>query len=112
MTSQTFTQEQMEAAICAAFASPIRILILKALNKEPRDVSQLAKELHLSHGAVSQHLKILRTQELVTSVHQGTNFHQYHLADQRAIQVLDIVSSFLHDQVTKRASLMNRAGGS
>ncbi len=112
MTSPPFTQEQMEAAICAAFASPIRIRILKALNKGPLDVGQLASELQLSRTAVSQHLSILRTQELVRLVQRGVSLHQYHLADQRAIQILDIVNAILHDQVTNRANLVNREGSS
>src|SRR5512144_498080 len=99
MISQTLAQEvsQMEADLCSAFADPTRILILYALDEKPCNVGELANELQVSQPTTSRHLKILRDRGLVTTIRQGTNA-QYHLADKRFIQALDILRSVMRDR--------------
>ncbi len=108
--SQTLTQEisQMEADLCSAFADPTRILILYALDEKPCNVGELANELQVSQPTTSRHLKVLRDRGLVTTVRQGTNI-QYHLADKRLIQALDILRSLMRDRIAYRANLMDKA---
>jgi DNA-binding transcriptional ArsR family regulator len=109
MISQTLAQEvsQMEADLCSAFADPTRILILYALDEKPCNVGELATELQISQPTTSRHLKILRDRGLVTAIRQGTNV-QYHLADKRFIQALDILRSVMRDRITYRANLMDK----
>jgi ArsR family transcriptional regulator len=109
MISQTLAQEvsQMEADLCSAFADPTRILILYSLDEKPRNVGELAAELQISQPTTSRHLKILRDRGLVTTIRQGT-IVQYHLADKRFIQALDILRSVMRDRITYRANLMDK----
>jgi DNA-binding transcriptional ArsR family regulator len=109
MISQTLTQEvsQMEADLCSAFADPTRILILYALDEKPRNVGELAAELQVSQPTTSRHLKVLRDRGLVTTVRQGTNI-QYHLADKRLIQALDILRTLMRERITYRANLIEK----
>jgi DNA-binding transcriptional ArsR family regulator len=112
MVPQLIAQEilQMQADVCAALAAPARILLLRTLNEKPSGVGELSRDLHLNQSTVSRHLRILRELGLVTTVHKAANV-QYAVADQRLIQILDIVNSIVHDRVTYRASLMDRVGG-
>lgn len=110
MISQTLAREvsQMEADLCSAFADPTRILILYALNESPRNVGELADELEIPQSSTSRHLKVLKDRGLVVTVRQGTSV-QYHLADPRLIEALDILRSILRDRIAHRANLMDEA---
>lgn len=94
---------QMQAELCASFTDPTRILILYALDEQPRNVGELAQELNIPHSTASRHLKILREHGLVTAVRQGTVV-QYRLTDPRLIQALDILRAMLRDLINNRAS--------
>jgi ArsR family transcriptional regulator len=108
MIEQSLAREvsQMEADLCSAFADPTRILILYALNDAPRNVGELAEELDIPQSSTSRHLKVLKDRGLVRTVRQGTSV-QYHLADPRLIEALDILRSILRDRLAHRASLMD-----
>ena len=105
--SQTLTQEvsQMEAELCSAFSDPTRILILYALDEQPRSVTELTVELNLAQPTTSRHLKVLRDRGLVVAERQGTSM-LYKLADRRLIDALDILRTVLRDRIMHRANLI------
>lgn len=107
MLVQTLTQEtsQLEANLCSAFADPTRIHILYALNKQPRNVTELAHDLGSTQPTMSRHLKILRDHGLVQTTRQGVSI-TYTLADTRLIKALDILRTILHDNLTANATLV------
>ena len=109
MSTLAHDAAQMQAGLCTAFADPTRILILYVLDEKPRNVSELAAELNLSHSTTSRHLKVLRDFGMVTSDRQGTNV-QYQLADPRLIQALDILRSVMRDWIANRATLLESSG--
>jgi ArsR family transcriptional regulator len=105
--SSTLTQEvsQMEAELCSAFSDPTRILILYALDEQPRSVTELTVELNLAQPTTSRHLKVLRDRGLVVAERQGTTM-LYKLADRRLIDALDILRTVLRDRIMHRANLI------
>ncbi len=105
---QPLTQEvsQLEANLCSAFSDPTRILILYALNEQPRNVTELVNELAANQSTVSRHLKVLRDHGLVRTARQGTCV-TYALTDKRLISALDILRAVLRDSLASRASLIN-----
>ena len=107
MISQTLAQEvsQLEADLCFALADPTRILLLYALDEQPRNVTELTQELNITQPTASRHLKILRDRGLVRPNRQGVVI-QYELADRRLIQALDLLRSVLRDRIAYRANLM------
>lgn len=107
MISQTLAQEvsQLEADLCFALADPTRILILYALDEQPRNVTELTQELNVTQPTASRHLKILRDRGLVRPNRQGVVI-QYELSDKRLIQALDLLRSVLRDRIAYRANLM------
>lgn len=107
MISQTLAQEvsQLEADLCFALADPTRILLLYALDEQPRNVTELTQELSITQPTASRHLKILRDRGLVRPNRQGVVI-QYELNDKRLIQALDLLRSVLRDRIAYRANLM------
>jgi ArsR family transcriptional regulator len=107
MISQTLAQEvsQLEADLCFALADPTRILLLYALDEQPRNVTELTAELNIPQPTTSRHLKILRDRGLVRAKRQGVVI-QYELGDRRLIQALDLLRSVLRDRIAYRANLM------
>jgi ArsR family transcriptional regulator len=107
MITQTLRQEVslLEADLCSAFADPTRILLLYALNEQPRNVTELTNELGVPQPTTSRHLKVLRDRGLVHTTRQG-NTVTYRIADPRLIQALDLLRSVLRDRIQYRATLM------
>jgi ArsR family transcriptional regulator len=105
--SQSLTQEvsQMEAELCSAFSDPTRILILYALDEQPRTVNELTVELNLAQPTTSRHLKVLRDRGLVVAERQGASM-LYKLADRRLIDALDILRNVMRDRIMHRANLI------
>jgi len=107
MVTPTLRQEisQLEADFCFALSDPTRILILYALNGNPRNVTELTHELGLNQPTTSRHLKVLRERGLVNTVRTGTTV-TYHLSDQRLVQALDLLRNVMRDRLAHHASLV------
>jgi DNA-binding transcriptional ArsR family regulator len=95
----------LHAEVCSALADPSRILILYALSEKDYTVSDLVAALGQPQPTISRHLKVLRDRNLVTAVRQGMNV-EYHLADRRLIEALDLLRGVMRDRITHRASLV------
>lgn len=59
--------------VLEALADPTRRAILELLREGPHTVNELAAEMPVSRPAVSQHLAVLRTANLVDMDRQGTS---------------------------------------
>jgi DNA-binding transcriptional ArsR family regulator len=97
---------QLHAEICAGLADPNRIMILYTLAQSPRNVTEICNELEMPQPLISRHLKVLRERGMVTTERRGTVI-VYTLADQRLIQALDLLRAVMHDNISKRAKLVN-----
>jgi ArsR family transcriptional regulator len=97
---------QLHAEICAGLADPNRIMILYTLAQSPRNVTEICNELEMPQSLVSRHLKVLRERGMVTTERRGTVVI-YSLGDQRLIQALDLLRAVMHDNIAKRAELVN-----
>ncbi len=97
--------ELLHEQVCLALGDPTRLLILYALSKQPRYVSELAAELDIPQPTVSRHLKILRERALVETTRDGSAVY-YALTDDRIIQSLDLLRGLLRDRVLKQAHLV------
>jgi ArsR family transcriptional regulator len=93
----------LHADICSALAEPSRIMILYALSEKNYTVNDLANALGAPQPTISRHLKVLRDRNLVEAVRLGMNV-EYHLADHRLIEALDLLRGVMHDRITDRAS--------
>lgn len=92
--------------ICTAVGDPKRMLILYALNEEPRHVSALAEYLGLPQPTVSRHLRVLRQRSLVVPERDGAAVF-YRLADQQIITILDAMRHLLRDSLTRQTDMLD-----
>ncbi len=105
------TQPQIEelnllhAHVCQALGVPTRLQILYALYDEPTRVNALAEMLDVPQSSVSRHLSILRQRSLVVAERNGTEV-TYRLADERIIEVLDLMRQVLRDALERQASVL------
>lgn len=108
MITPSLTQEitQLHAEFCSALADPRRILILYALYEHARNVSELAAELAISQPAASRHLNVLRSRGMVKAQRDGQSVI-YTLADNRAVQALDLLRSIMADNLRSQGELAN-----
>lgn len=95
----------LHANICQALADPKRILILYALDEQPRHVSALADDLDIPQPTVSRHLRVLREQSLVFTEREGPAV-VYHLADRRIIEVLNTLQQVMFDALERQSGLI------
>ncbi|MFL7839683.1 MAG: ArsR/SmtB family transcription factor [Candidatus Promineifilaceae bacterium] len=96
----------LHANICQALGDPKRILIMFELNKNPRNVSELAHDLDIPQPTVSRHLRVLRQRSLVISERDGASVY-YHLADPRMIDILNQMRLVLRGALARQASVLS-----
>ncbi len=96
----------LHANVCKALSEPTRILILYAIDEQPRFVTALARELGLPQPTVSRHLNLLRRRGLVTSVREGPAVI-YKLADPRIIEILDSMRLLLRDSLKRQTNALD-----
>ncbi len=80
------------AALVKALANKQRLMILCLLVERERSVGELNGLLDLSQSALSQHLAVLREENLVSTRRDGQTIH-YALVDGPALRILQV----LHD---------------
>jgi ArsR family transcriptional regulator len=95
----------LHANICQALGDPKRILILYALNQEPRHVTALAHSLGFPQPTVSRHLRVLRQRQLVQTERSGPAVI-YRLSDKRIIEILDNMRLVLRDSMDRQNSYL------
>ena len=95
----------LHANICQALGDPKRILILYAINDQPRHVTALAESLGFPQPTVSRHLRILRQRALVRKERNGPAV-VYYLTDERIIEILDSMRLLLRDSMRRQTSAL------
>lgn len=74
------------AGLIEAIAEPTRRQIVERLVERPSSVTELANELPISRSAVSQHLQVLKSVDLVTDRPLGTR--RIYSVDPAALEIL------------------------
>lgn len=95
----------LHSRVCQALGDPTRLQILYALHDEPIRVTTLAELLGIPQSSVSRHLAVLRQRALVIAERNGTEVY-YRLADDRLIQVLDLMRQVLRDSIERQTNML------
>ncbi|MBE2221438.1 MAG: winged helix-turn-helix transcriptional regulator [Anaerolineae bacterium] len=95
----------LHANICQALGDPKRILILYALDEQPRHVTALADDLGMPQPTVSRHLRVLRQRNLVSTERNGAAV-VYTIQDNRIISVLDTMRGILRDSLAQQSDML------
>jgi DNA-binding transcriptional ArsR family regulator len=88
----------MHNSICQALADPTRILILYHIKEKPLCVNELVEAVNIPQSTISRHLGVLRNKNIVKTRREGAAVF-YELAEQRIIDVLDIMRSIVASQL-------------
>jgi DNA-binding transcriptional ArsR family regulator len=79
-----------------ALADPTRRIVFERLRRGPQPVVELARGLHVSRPAVSQHLRVLKEAGLVRDRKEGTR-HYYSVDGDALAELREYFESFWED---------------
>lgn len=99
---------QMKADFLKALAHPSRIRILEHLRTQERCVCRFTEDLDLEQSNVSQHLAVLKKQEIVSSRKEGMNMI-YRVNHPEVFRILDMIDEVLYSQVHSAMDLLKPA---
>lgn len=97
----------MEAEFFKALAHPTRVKILKHLRDSEKCVCEFTEDLDVEQSNMSQHLAILRKQEIVSCRKEGLKVI-YRVNYPQIFEILDLVEDILVSQVNETLSLLNK----
>jgi ArsR family transcriptional regulator len=97
----------MEAEFFKALAHPTRVRILKHLKEGPRCVCEFTEDLDVEQSNISQHLAILRKQEIVSFRKEGLKVI-YRVNYPQIFEILDMVEEILISQVNETLLMLKK----
>ena len=92
---------ELHANFCKCLSNPIRLLILNVLAKGEKSVGELAEASGVTLANISQHLTVLRSQNIVTRRKEGQTVY-YSITDTRLIDACDLIRSVLLDGMKRQ----------
>lgn len=98
---------EMHAEICKVFTSPKRLEIINLLRDGEKTVNELAEETDALQANVSQHLTVLRQNNVVTTRRDGANVY-YKIANPKILQAFDLMREVLLEQLKENEKLAKR----
>jgi DNA-binding transcriptional ArsR family regulator len=97
----------MEAEFFKALAHPTRVRILKHLRENEKCVCEFTEDLDVEQSNISQHLAILRKQDIVSYRKDGIKVI-YKVNYPQVFDILDFVEEILISQVNATLSMLNK----
>jgi len=94
----------LHANFCKILGNPKRLMILAFLSKAEASVGEIAKSIDVPLTNVSQHLNILRANNIVRSRKEGQMVF-YHLVDPRITDGCNIIRSVLLDTIKQSGAI-------
>lgn len=95
---------QVHASFCRVFSDPKRLRIMWALQEGERAVSELADLVGCSLPNVSQHLRIMRQQGMVTTRRDGRSVY-YRIANPKFLVGCKLVREGLLEELQKKGAI-------
>lgn len=99
---------EMHAEICKVFTSPKRLEIISLLRGGERTVNELAELAGVQQANISQHLSILRQNNVVITRKEGANTF-YRIANPKILQACDLMREVLIEQLAESEKLAKSA---
>lgn len=98
---------EMHAEICKVFTNPKRLEIISLLREGERTVNELTELAGVPQANVSQHLTVLRQNNVVTTRREGANIY-YKIANPKILQACDLMREVLLEQLRENEKLVKR----
>ncbi|MCR4420051.1 MAG: metalloregulator ArsR/SmtB family transcription factor [Clostridia bacterium] len=100
---------QLQADLLKALAHPTRLRILEYLRSGERCVCEITEQLELEQANVSQHLAVLKRQDLVSSRKDGLRM-LYRINYPEIYELLETVKRILHLQARATVAVLEEVG--
>jgi DNA-binding transcriptional ArsR family regulator len=94
----------LHANFCRSLSNPKRLIILAALAKGEKSVSELAEASGVTLANVSQHLTVLRSHNIVKSRKEGQTVY-YSIVDARLIDACNLIRAVLLDGMKRQGMI-------
>ena len=98
---------EMHAEICKVFTNPKRLEIINLLRDGEKTVNELTELAGVPQANVSQHLTVLRQNNVVTTRRNGANIH-YKIANPKILQACDLMREVLLEKLSENKKLAKR----
>ena len=98
---------EMHAEICKVFTNPKRLEIISLLRDEEKTVNELTELAGVPQANVSQHLTVLRQNNVVITRRNGANIY-YKIANPKILQACDLMREVLLEQLKENEKLAKR----
>jgi DNA-binding transcriptional ArsR family regulator len=97
--------QAFKAEFFRALSHPLRIRILEVLRGREQSVQELQSALQVGQAALSQHLAVLRTKNVVSTRKEGTTV-RYSLRDPLLGDLLDVARRIFSNHLVGTQSLL------
>ncbi len=98
---------EMHAEICKVFTNPKRLEIISLLREGEKTVNELTELAGVPQANVSQHLTVLRQNNVVTTRRNGANIY-YKIANPKILQACDLMREVLLEKLSENEKLARR----
>ena len=98
---------EMHAEICKVFTNPKRLEIISLLREGEKTVNELTELAGVPQANVSQHLTVLRQNNVVTTRRNGANIY-YKIANPKILQACDLMREVLLEKLSENKKLAKR----
>ncbi|HEY9204504.1 MAG TPA: metalloregulator ArsR/SmtB family transcription factor [Candidatus Methanoperedens sp.] len=98
---------EMHAEICKVFTNPKRLEIISLLRDGEKTVNELTELACVPQANISQHLTVLRQNNVVTTRRNGANIY-YKIANPKILQACDLMREVLLEQLKENEKLVKR----
>ena len=98
---------EMHAQICKVFTSAKRLEIINLLRDGEKTVNDLAEQAGVLQANISQHLTVLRQNNVVTTRRDGANVY-YKIANPKILQACDLMREVLLEKLAENEKLAKR----
>ena len=99
---------ELHARVCKTLSHPKRLEIIELLRDDKeRGVSEIAAKLGITKANVSQHLAVMRAQNIVKTRRDGITIF-YSLANPRIIVAYDALRKTLKEQLETNGKLLEK----
>lgn len=106
----TLTIFDLHADVFKVLANPKRLEIIHLIRDRELSVSELEEMLDMRQANLSQHLTILRENNLVKTRREGTHVF-YSLADSKILKASDLVREVLRDRLSGSKNISGLVDG-
>ena len=101
---------EREAEFFQALSHPLRLHLLELLRAGGRCACELQPELGVDQSTVARHLLTLKRAGLLRSRKEGVRV-VYELADERVLEILELVSQVIIEQAKERLEVLQAGKG-